>query len=278
MWDETTAQKGSNEINSCLYKWFQENKSEGFRHLRIFSDNCVGQNKNLYVILNCMRMVQSGELDSVTLEFMVAGHSYLPCDSVFGNIEKKLQGKQKVNCPDEYMKIIRDVGPTVYEMKREDFFNFKGLKALVTERKPKDFNFTDGRTFKITKDNPWSYQVSSKGRDEIVSLLPNKPPIRTKGKSKSKSTSKSQPDLSQQDLELAYHDCLRLDPSKLQHLNELGYFLDEIGKAWLTHLNHTQESSQEPPPNVDEETTEDPELLQDQDLLDYCPNTQSSSP
>ena len=22
LWDETTAQKGSNEINSCLYKWF----------------------------------------------------------------------------------------------------------------------------------------------------------------------------------------------------------------------------------------------------------------
>ena len=209
---------------------------------------------------------------------MVAGHSYLPCDAVFGNIEKKLQGKQKVNCPAEYMKIIRDLGHTVYEMKREDFFNFKGLKALVTERKPKGFNFTDGRTFKITQDNAWSYQVSSKGRDEIVSLLPNKPPIRTKGKSKSKSSSKSQPGLSQQDLDLAYHDCLRLDPSKLQHLNELGYFLDEMGKEWLTHLNNTQEFSQEPPPNVDEETTDDLELLQDQDLLDYCPNTQSSSP
>ena len=174
MWDETTAQKGSNEINSCWYKWFQENKSEGFRHLRIFSDNCVGQNKNLYVILNCMRMVQSGELDSVTLEFMVAGHSYLP--------EKRLQGKQKVNCPDEYMKIIRDVGPTVYEMKREDFFNFKGLKALVTERKPKDFNFTDGRTFKITKENAnaRSYQISAKEGDETVTLRPQRPPIKKK--------------------------------------------------------------------------------------------------
>ena len=74
------------------------------------------------------------QLDSVTLEFMVAGHSYLPCDNVFGNIEKKLQGKQKVNCPSEYMKITREAGPTVYEIKREDFFNFKGLKALVTER------------------------------------------------------------------------------------------------------------------------------------------------
>ena len=275
MWDETTAQKGSNEINSCLYKWFQENKSEGFRHLKIFSDNCVGQNKNLYVILNCMRLVQMDQLDSVTLDFIVASHYYLPCDNVFGNIEKKLQGKQKVNCPSEYMEIIREVGPAVYDMKSEDFFNFKGLKAFVTERKPRGFNFTDGRTFKITKESAstWSYEISAKEGVEIVSLRPHKPPIKTKGKS----SSRRQPDLSQQDLDRAYHDHLKLDPSKLQHLNELRYFLDDIGKAWVSHLHEIQEYAEEPQPNDDEETTDDPEILQDQDLLDYCPNTEPSS-
>ena len=42
LWDETRALKGSNEINSCLLKWIELNKSDGFKKLRIFADNCVG--------------------------------------------------------------------------------------------------------------------------------------------------------------------------------------------------------------------------------------------
>ena len=67
-------------------------------------------------------------------------------------------------------------------MKTEDFFNFKGLKAFVTQRKPRGGNFTDGMTFKITKESTWSYQISAKQGVEIVSLAPQKPPPKTKGR------------------------------------------------------------------------------------------------
>ena len=58
LWDETMALKGSNEINSCLLKWFKSFCMENFTRLRIFADNCAGQNKNIFMVLNCLRLLQ----------------------------------------------------------------------------------------------------------------------------------------------------------------------------------------------------------------------------
>ena len=58
LWDETMALKGSNEVNSCLLKWFKTYKLENFTRLRIFADNCAGQNKNIFMVLNCLRLLQ----------------------------------------------------------------------------------------------------------------------------------------------------------------------------------------------------------------------------
>lgn len=283
LWDETTAQKGSNEINSCLYKWFQENKDAGFRHLRIFADNCVGQNKNLYVVLNCMRLVQSGELDTVTIEFMVAGHSFLPCDRTFGNIEKKVKKRSIVNCPAEYAEIIRTStkdGVNVFRMTSSDFFDFKDLKKLVKERKPLDFNFTDGRTFKISRENHWSYVVSCRKGVETVSLEPVRPPIKQKGKKPTqKSKAAAPPILGDKQLESAYLFVLTVDPSKIAHIQQLKKYLEPIGRQWVDALVESQIYAQQV--EADQEQLADlgdPELTQDQDLLCECTVPAPSTP
>ena len=43
----------------------------------------------------------------IKLEFMIVGHSYLPCDRAFGAIERKLKRQRAINCPDEYVEVIR---------------------------------------------------------------------------------------------------------------------------------------------------------------------------
>ena len=75
----------------------------------------------------------------------------------------------------------------------------------------------------------------------------------------------------------AYQEKLKLDPSKLQHLQELSYYLIDEGKAWVLALRGSQDYAQEPEPNEEEEIILDPEIMQDQDLLDYYPNTEPSS-
>ena len=67
-----------------------------------------------------------------------------------------------------------------------------------------------------------------------------------------------------------------MDPSKLQHLQELSYYLTDDGKAWVLALRSSQDYAQEPEPN-EEEIIQDPEIMHNQALLDYCPNTEPSS-
>ena len=182
------ALKGSNEINSCLLKWIELNKSDGFKDLVIFADNCAGQNKNIYVVLNCLRLLQLGDLDSIKIEFMVAGHSYMPCDRAFGSIEQKIRKQTIINTPDEYATIIQTAtrgGITVIIMTQEYFFDIKLLKTKVTVRKPKKFLFTEGKTFTFSKTKPWEYHIkNNSGSIEYVSLEKGKkgPPSKAKGK------------------------------------------------------------------------------------------------
>ena len=270
VWDETIARKGSNEINSCLFKWVQDNKSPDFKHLTIFSDNCVGQNKNLYVILNCMRLIQAGDLETITLQFMVAGHSYMPCDRTFGTIEKKIRNTRAIHCPDEYVSLIDNFDFTsVFKMSTSDFFDFKALKNMVTERKPDGFNFTDGRTFRLTTQSVWQYEISCHRGEDVVSLRMVRPPPKSK---KGKATQKSScPLLSTHVLELAYAHGLKLDPSKLLHMRFLLSFLNNDGRVWLESLSTSQDSAQEFTQDDDElpdpEILQNPHLGQDQDQL-----------
>ena len=89
VWDETDGARGSDEIASCLLKWLQMqwDNDEEFDVLRVFCDNCAGQNKNLFLLLGALRLIHSKKLFRIELVFMVSGHSFLPCDRAFGVIE-----------------------------------------------------------------------------------------------------------------------------------------------------------------------------------------------
>ena len=74
LWDETIAERGSDEIGSVLYKWVMANYEGNFDHLQVIMDNCAGKKE-------------------VHFEFMVSGHSYLPCNRGFSVIEKACKRK-----------------------------------------------------------------------------------------------------------------------------------------------------------------------------------------
>lgn len=62
---------------------------------------------------------------TVELIFPITGHSFIPPDRVFGNIEKKLRGHENIINPDQYRKIINEHG-IVLEMGKDcDVADFK---------------------------------------------------------------------------------------------------------------------------------------------------------
>ena len=68
-----------------------------------------------------MYLIQDGWLEEVHLEYMVAGHSFLPCDRGFGVLENKFKKVEVINAPQDYVRIIREVNnTTVTKMTHKD--------------------------------------------------------------------------------------------------------------------------------------------------------------
>lgn len=65
----------------------------------------TGQNKNKYLILMAMYAVQDGLVNKITFQYMLPGHSFLPCDRGFGNIEKVIKTQDRISCPADYAAI-----------------------------------------------------------------------------------------------------------------------------------------------------------------------------
>ena len=97
-WLESQAERGSNEVGSAVYDFLMNEinleKLKTVKKLRLISDGCAGQNKNRNIVGMAMFYLRSlpKDLDiTVELVFPVRGHSFLPCDRMFGNIEKELK-------------------------------------------------------------------------------------------------------------------------------------------------------------------------------------------
>ena len=90
VWQENQNKKDSNMISSALEDCFRRRihdlvKESG--HLRLFSDSCFGQNKNMNLVSMLMSLKQLFSGLTVNYTFPIRGHSYLPADRVFGRIE-----------------------------------------------------------------------------------------------------------------------------------------------------------------------------------------------
>lgn len=127
MWDETVAGRGGNEIASCLLKVLNSEVTKKTR-LIVWSDNCVGQNKNRMMVFLFLFLVSIGLFKHIEQRFLVSGHSFLPCDSDFALIEKRKR-VSKAFIPSDLHKIVRDARINkpfkVIPMYPSDFLDFQ---------------------------------------------------------------------------------------------------------------------------------------------------------
>ncbi|KAE9247762.1 hypothetical protein PF002_g6108 [Phytophthora fragariae] len=90
VYDESTAGKGTDEVNSMLHHFTKKIVlPNGHRQLTIYADNCGGQNKNNYVLKMLLAVAQMGELERVELKVFVNGHTKNAVDRGFGHVRKK---------------------------------------------------------------------------------------------------------------------------------------------------------------------------------------------
>ena len=150
LWNETQGKRGSAEIARCLQHYISNYLDLNVKYLKLFSDNCPGQNKNINMVLACLQQIHEGRFNKIEHFFMIPGHSYLPCDRDFGHIEKKIKEVEVFSQPN-YATIIeasRRTNPfKVINMEREWFLDIEVLQTWITNRSRTGAIFSNGKVF-----------------------------------------------------------------------------------------------------------------------------------
>ena len=88
-----------------MLHYFLNNHVIGECHLHLHADNCSGQNKNSCMMWYLMWRVLTGRHRSITLSFLLTGHTKFSCDWCFGLV-KRLYRKTKVDCLQDIVAVV----------------------------------------------------------------------------------------------------------------------------------------------------------------------------
>ncbi|KAK3907355.1 NAD kinase, partial [Frankliniella fusca] len=130
VWDQTTAQRGSNEIASCVMMFMEEAVRNGITEFRIYSDSCSGQNKNKFLYSMYYLAARKYNI-KIIHRYLEKGHTQMECDSVHAQIEKKTRNTE-IFTPAQWYGYIKSakVQKPAYIVKEIDqtaIFSFKDV-------------------------------------------------------------------------------------------------------------------------------------------------------
>lgn len=175
LYHEGVARKGPNEVCSFLNEYLKSVPSQ-YTELRLFSDNCSGQNKNQALSRFCLYLTDSGRFQKVTQYFPVRGHSFLPCDRDFGIISKALKKHDRIFDVHEITDIILQNSSrfnkfTVHDVTSSDIVldfkkwqkRFYKKSCISQETKGKNTDKKDKMYFQISTLFMFVYESKLKG-------------------------------------------------------------------------------------------------------------------
>ena len=98
--------KGSNAVVSYLHHFF-DTYGLGETDATLHCDNCAGQNKNNFVLWYCAWRVAVGLHKSISLNFLIPGHTKFAPDCFFGLLKQAFR-RQAVSTLDELERVVED--------------------------------------------------------------------------------------------------------------------------------------------------------------------------
>ena len=265
VWNEAVGMRGSCEVASCLVHFVEHYLPAAVSKLTIFSDNCAGQNKNLNISLQCLRLIHSQRFGLIKHYFLMPGHSFMPCDRDFGNLENYFRGRE-IYTTDHYVELMREARPqhpfTVVEMNSDRFLDLLPLQSLCTKTRMAKTRFKDGRLFVYKADFKEGMRIyhSHFGEEE------KQAPVEVKLQKGRRATyDPNRFDLSAVELPKKYPHGVALKKDKLDDLESLMPYIPLQYKAWYRDLFTAQGLIAE----LEAEHHPDDPDLEDDDVLDY---------
>lgn len=194
IWLEGQAGRGAQEVGSTLRKHILNYVDDDVTDLHLWSDSCGGQNRNIKIVLMLKGVLHEHKgLQTIHLCFLEPGHTFLPNDSDFGDVECYLKKQQYMFSPEDYknlMKTCRKKNPfVVNDMLAEELFSTLEIEQKITNRKvntnKEKVNWLKIRTIKICKAEPFTIFYKTNFRDDEYTEIN----IKKRIKSRSSSTS-----------------------------------------------------------------------------------------
>lgn len=179
IWLEHEASKGTQEVGSCLRKYIMS-ICHPVKTLLLWSDSCGGQNRSIKLVVMLIHtLLNHPSLETISLRFLESGHSFLPNDSDFGDVECKLKTNERIFTAEKYMEIMKDcrinnkfhvnrMSPNV------DFYSVDNLLKYTINRK-KDSNkakvsWMEAHEIVMEKSNPLTIKMKKQIDGESQSL------------------------------------------------------------------------------------------------------------
>lgn len=184
LWGEMDGKRGANEICSILFNYLNAVDQRGATiNLALYCDSCPGQNKNRQVMATILFFLNNVAVTvkTVTLNFLLPGHTYMPVDSMHACIESNYR-KKIIWAPSEWPTIVTNarVRPENYEVSVLDHTFFKNWKKLQDEILPEKTKLEDGskltiknlrRVFFIKNEDFFKVSKSFCGEDNMIKVM-----------------------------------------------------------------------------------------------------------
>lgn len=164
-WNESLANRGVNEIASCVYMYLNEH-CQG-KPAIMYSDNAAGQNKNKAMASMYMHTVMELNIPYITHKYLIVGHTQNEGDSMHATIERQRNRALKcgpIYTPSQWTPVLqmakKDGNPySIKEVCTEDIKNYKGLpKQLGSNFEINELNervvWSDIKVLEVRKDSP----------------------------------------------------------------------------------------------------------------------------
>ncbi|KAJ8955064.1 hypothetical protein NQ314_006944 [Rhamnusium bicolor] len=129
-WHEGLAERGGNEIASCLLRVLNMGISHK-RNIVVWSDNCTAQNKNRMIVFIYMFLVIFAHFDTIEHRYLVNGHSFLQCNRDFALIEKRKRKCAPMLPEDSHHVILSSTHTGRFEIVNMCQKNFSDIQAAA---------------------------------------------------------------------------------------------------------------------------------------------------
>lgn len=184
VWDESNGHRGVNELGTCVYLYLKKKATTSDTDFMFYSDNCVGQQKNKFMLALYLYAVRYLGIKSITHKYLVKGHTQNEGDAVHSLIERQVKRQLRggpIYTPEGFISAIKAAKKNgepfhINELCYEDFYDLKQLASAIGPINMSSVKWSDVKVIKVEKDSPCSlfYKLSYKNNFEEVSVIKKK--------------------------------------------------------------------------------------------------------